>query len=79
MWAALPAGELAEALPGVVRLVNPELPAVSQPGCCPPRSSPCVSPSRAQQEDGLRGTGTHAGVLPAADLRLWPGAGPSAA
>lgn len=77
--AALPAGALAEAQPGVVRLVKPGLLAVSRPGHCPPRSSLGVSPSRAQREDGLRGTGTRAGVLPAAGPRLWLGAGPSAA
>ena len=40
-------------------------------------SSVCL-PSRARREDGLPRAGTCAGMLPAAGLRLWSGAGPSA-
>ncbi|XP_019499927.1 PREDICTED: complement C1q tumor necrosis factor-related protein 1 isoform X3 [Hipposideros armiger] len=39
--------------------------------------SPSPLIKQGTEEDGLPWTGTHAGVLPAAGLHLWPGAGPS--
>lgn len=74
---ALPEGAVAEAPPGFAGLATP--PVASPRAPSQPVSLPVCLSQQGAREHGLPGTETRAGELPAAGLRLWPGAGPCAA